>query len=288
MALYVAEIGINHNGSMVDVLKLIDLAKKHHFDYVKFQKRDIDSCYTKEFLDSPRESPWGKTQRDQKLGLELSYDKFKIIDDYCEKIGIDWFYSPWDLKSAEDMFSKFRTDFVKIAHASNNNKVLSDFYADKSVNLIVSCNPFVDELSEIPFFKLEGKIKYILGCVSLYPSPNNYSGLGTMEYLHSKLINNGPNFNYKYNLFNARIGFSNHSSEWIFPVMAEYLDAQMIEVHITLDKNMYGSDQKASLDDNDLTNMIKFKNSFFIDNAFVFESFVEKEKTVLKKLRQTW
>lgn len=287
MSLYVAEIGINHNGDMDNVLKLIDLAKKHHFDYIKFQKRDIELCYTKEFLDSPRESPWGTTQRDQKLGLELSYDQFKIIDNYCKEIGIDWFYSPWDLKSASDMFSKFRTDFVKISHASNNNKLLADFYKNTSAHLIVSCNPFVEDLNDIPFFKLESQIKYILGCVSLYPSPNNYSGLGIIGYLNSK-IHNGPPFSIKYNLYHSRIGFSNHSSEWIFPVMAEYLGAEMVEVHITLDKNMYGSDQKASLDDNDLTNMMKFRNSFTIDNSFVFDSFVEKEKAILMKLRQTW
>ena len=81
----IAEIGINHNGDIEIAKKLIDLAKKADADAVKFQKRDIDSVYSKELLDSPRESPWGNTQRDQKMGLEFNFDDYKIIDEYCKK-----------------------------------------------------------------------------------------------------------------------------------------------------------------------------------------------------------
>ena len=78
----IAEIGINHNGDIEIAKKLIDFAKEARFDAVKFQKRDINSVYTKEFLDGYRESPWGKTQRDQKLGLEFNEKEYKLIDDY--------------------------------------------------------------------------------------------------------------------------------------------------------------------------------------------------------------
>lgn len=284
MAIYVAEIGINHNGNMKNVFDLIKLAKKHGFDYVKFQKRDIDSCYTKEFLDSPRVSPFGKTQRDQKEALELSIDNFAKIDFFCKNNNIGWFYSPWDLKSAFDMIKYFKTDYVKISHASITNKALADFYKKHDVNLIISCNPFIDDIKNIPYFNLNtiDKIKYVLSCVSLYPSPINYSGLGGMDFLNRKL--NVVNVDFDI----TKIGYSNHSSEWIFPVIAEYLGAEMIEVHITLDKNMYGSDQKASLDDDDLTYMMKFRNQFTINNSFIFDSYVEQEKQILSKLRQTW
>ncbi len=80
-----AEIGINHNGDMSICKKLIDVAVDAGCDAVKFQKRDIDQVYTQEFLDSPRESPWGKTQRDQKKGLEFGKEQYEEIDEYCKK-----------------------------------------------------------------------------------------------------------------------------------------------------------------------------------------------------------
>ena len=83
MAIFItAEIGINHNGNMDICKELIDVAKDAGCNAVKFQKRDIDQVYTKEFLDSPRESPWGSTQRDQKVGLEFSTEQYEEINQY--------------------------------------------------------------------------------------------------------------------------------------------------------------------------------------------------------------
>lgn len=102
MSVYViAEIGINHNGDINIAKKLIDGAVFAGANAVKFQKRTIERVYTKEYLDSLRESPWGKTQRDQKLGLEFGEEEYGIIDKYCKEKGIDWFASAWDLESAE-------------------------------------------------------------------------------------------------------------------------------------------------------------------------------------------
>jgi N-acetylneuraminate synthase len=266
--LFVAEIGINHNGILDTTLQLIDLAKKHGFDYVKFQKRDIDSCYTKEYLDSPRESPWGKTQRDQKLGLELSIDSYKIIDEYCRKIGIGWYYSPWDVKSAR-LMSHFKTDYIKIAKACLTNDDLAFYYRQTHNKLIVSINnKNWKEQEDMKFSNIE----YILNCVSLYPSPDNFNGL--YDIIEMKMD------------YSTKIGYSNHSSNWIHPVIASYLGAEMIECHITLDKNMYGSDQKASLDDDDLTNMMKYR--YNPPSQDEVNTYMLQEAEVLKKLRQTW
>ena len=112
----IAEVGINHNGNMDDVYKLIDIAKESGCNAVKFQKRTIDIVYTKEFLDSARESPWGKTQRDQKEGLELKEEDYISIDNYCKKIGIDWFASAWDIPS-QKFLRKFDCKFNKVASA---------------------------------------------------------------------------------------------------------------------------------------------------------------------------
>jgi N-acetylneuraminate synthase len=276
--IYVAELGINGNGSLNLYLQLIDLAKKHGFDYVKFQKRDIDSCYTQEYLDSPRESPWGKTQRDQKLGLELSIDSYKIIDEYCRKIGIGWYYSPWDVRSAE-LMSQFKTDYIKIAKACLTNNELKDFYRSTPDKLIVSINMEKGEYFDFGIAKHFPNIAFVLSCVSLYPSPDNFIGLvGISE------IKKTYDTTLKY--ANPKPGYSNHSSNWIHPVIASYLGAEMIECHITLDKNMYGSDQKASLDDSDLTNMMKYR--YNPPSQDEVNKYMLQEAEVLKKLRQTW
>ena len=90
MVMIIAEIGINHNGDIGIAKKLIDIAKSAGCDAVKFQKRDVEKVYSKKLLDSPRDSPWGKTQRDQKLGLEFSEKEYEIIDNYCENFLQDW------------------------------------------------------------------------------------------------------------------------------------------------------------------------------------------------------
>ena len=115
----IAEIGINHGGNLDLAKQMIKQAQICGADAVKFQKRCIDKVYTKEFLDSPRESPWGTTQRQQKLGLEFEYNDYVAIDMYCKSLGIEWFASSWDLKSLE-MMDSFNPPFHKIASAFNN------------------------------------------------------------------------------------------------------------------------------------------------------------------------
>ena len=88
----VAEIGINHNGDILICKQLIDIAIEAGCDAVKFQKRDINKVYTQGFLDSPRESSWGTTQREQKLGLEFDLNEYKEIDQYCKARNIEWFF----------------------------------------------------------------------------------------------------------------------------------------------------------------------------------------------------
>ena len=85
MLFLIAEIGINHNGDLSIAKKLIDSASKAGFDAVKFQKRKIEKVYSKSFLDQYRESPWGKTQREQKMGLEFNEKEYNEIDRYCKE-----------------------------------------------------------------------------------------------------------------------------------------------------------------------------------------------------------
>ena len=87
----IAEIGINHNGDIEIVKRIIDYACLYGFNSVKFQKRTINKVYSKEILDSKRESPWGTTFRDQKEGLEFDFKEYSEIDNYCKKKNIIWF-----------------------------------------------------------------------------------------------------------------------------------------------------------------------------------------------------
>ena len=112
----IAEIGINHNGDLELAKKLVKSAHDCGVDLVKFQKRDINLVYTKEMLDSPRESQWGKTQREQKQGLEFGDKEYEEISNYCKSQSIEWFASAWDLNSLE-FLEKFNSKFNKIASA---------------------------------------------------------------------------------------------------------------------------------------------------------------------------
>ena len=117
MAIFIiAEIGINHNGNLDLAKQLIDLASDCGCDAVKFQKRDIDLVYTKEFLDSRRKSPWGTTQRAQKEGLEFGQQEFEDIDRYCKEKNIAWFASAWDLNSLR-FLDQFNCNYAKVASA---------------------------------------------------------------------------------------------------------------------------------------------------------------------------
>ena len=123
MVFIVAEIGINHNGDLKIAKKLIDMAVNAGCDAVKFQKRTVEKVYSKETLDTPRESPWGTTTREQKLGLEFSEKQYKMIDSYCKKKKIEWFVSSWDIDSQINM-RKFKTKYNKVASAMLVHKKL--------------------------------------------------------------------------------------------------------------------------------------------------------------------
>ena len=137
MVFITAEIGINHNGDLKIAKKLIDLAVDSGCDAVKFQKRTVEKVYTKELLDSSRDSPWGKTQRAQKLGLEFSLKEYQTIDKYCKKNKIEWFVSCWDVESQLKM-RKFKTKYNKVASAMLTHKKLLKVIAEEKKHTFIS------------------------------------------------------------------------------------------------------------------------------------------------------
>ena len=232
----VAEIGINHNGNIDVVKKLIDVAEIAGLDYVKFQKRDIESVYTKEFLDSPRESPWGVTQRDQKMGIEFTEEDYVHINNYVEgcKSVKGWFASPWDTKSVY-FLEKFNCPYIKVASACITDFVLLETIKKTSCPVVISMGMSTKKEVDACIDYLGNQIEYILACKSTYPTVDEDMNLNFIKTLKKEY----PKY---------KIGFSNHSAGIQMCLAAAVLGAEMIEFHVTLDRAMYGSDQSASIE----------------------------------------
>ena len=232
----IAEIGINHNGDLELAKKLIKDASDAGFDAVKFQKRTVEKVYTKEFLDSPRESPWGKTQRDQKNGIEFSFDDYKIIDEYCKKLSIDWSASAWD-EDAQIFLRKFNRKFNKIASAMLGHKPLLKLVADEKIKTFISTGmSTLEEISEaVEIFKKANCPFELMHCNSSYPMKEKDANLACIKTLKNK--------------FGCDVGYSGHEASLLKVCLtAVVLGATSIERHITADRAMYGSDQSASVE----------------------------------------
>lgn len=241
----IAEIGINHNGDLNIAKLLIDKANEAGFDAVKFQKRDIDQVYTQEFLDTPRESPWGKTQRDQKSGLEFSLNDYKEIDEYCKKKDILWSASAWDLNS-QSFLNKFNLKFNKIASPMLGNFPLIKAIAKEKKKTFISTGMStlseIDEVVEV--FNKTGCEFELMHCNSTYPLKDEDANLRCIETLRKR--------------YNCKVGYSGHETSLIkVSLLAASLGATSIERHITLDRAMYGSDQSASVSAEFLKNFVE-------------------------------
>ena len=245
MVFITAEIGINHNGDINLAKKLIDNAVKAGCDGVKFQKRNIDKVYTKAYLDSHRESPWGNTQRDQKLGLEFSEKQYEKIDEYCKKKQIEWYVSCWDISSQIQM-RKFGTKYNKIASAMIVHEKLLDIIAKEGKHTFISTgmSTIKDIEKAVKIFRKHKCSFELMHSHSAYPMPLQEANLRLIPFLQKK--------------FKCDVGYSGHETgSYLIPVLAVILGATSIERHITLDRSMYGSDQSASLELHGLTRMIR-------------------------------
>jgi len=239
----IAEIGINHNGDIKICKELIDIAKDAGCDAVKFQKRDIDIVYTKEFLNSPRDSLWGTTQRDQKLGLEFSENDYDEIDTYCSKKNINWFASAWDLNS-QDFLRKYNTKYNKIASAmivydDLLNKVASE---GKHTFISTGMSTYEDIENAIQIFKKHQCSFELMHTVSTYPMKDEDANLKMIKTLREK--------------YGCNVGYSGHEVGLAVSYAAAAMGITSLERHITLDRAMYGSDQSASIEPNGLRMLV--------------------------------
>jgi N-acetylneuraminate synthase len=271
----IAEIGINHNGDMAIAKQLIDAASDAGFDAVKFQKRTIDKVYTKEFLDAPRESPWGTTQRDQKEGLEFSTNDYKLIDSYCKEKRIQWSASAWDI-DAQVFLQQFDCTFNKVASPMLGHIPLLKLIASEKKRTFISTGmSTLEEIDEIvKIFKDANCPFELMHCNSTYPMKDEDANLRCIPMLKER--------------YGCEVGYSGHESSLIKVCTAAVaLGATSLERHITLDRAMYGSDQAASIEINALRNFAESVRAIPDVLGSGEKILTDAERKVREKLRIT-
>jgi len=243
----VAEVGINHNGSLEIAKRLIKEAKEAGADAVKFQKRTPQEILTKELLEKPYTSPhaYAPTYGEHRKKLEFSEKEYQELKKYADQLGILFFASVWDLNSA-DFMEKFDVAAYKIPSADVINIPLLEYVAKKNKPVLLSTGmSTLEEINEAVKTILKHNKRLILfHCVSLYPCPNEKIDLNFLNVLKEK---------YK----PLPIGYSGHEIGDLPTLTAVAMGAPIIERHFTLDKTMKGSDHASSLEPQELKKLIE-------------------------------
>lgn len=268
----IAEVGINHNGDINIAKQLIDMAKSAGCDAVKFQKRTIDIVYSKELLDSPRESPWGTTQRAQKEALEFGKKEYDIIDEYCRQRNILWFASSWDIPS-QVFLRQYNLKHNKVSSAMLPNIPLLKVIAEEGKHTFISTGMSTYENIDraVAVFRKYNCPFTLMHCQSTYPARDEDLNLACIQTLRER--------------YNCDVGYSGHEVSPMPSVVAAALGAVAIERHITLDRAMYGSDQAASLELRGLEILVREAKSlskYLGDGA---KKITPEERAIALKLR---
>lgn len=269
--MFIAEIGINHNGDLKTAKKLIKAAHKAGADVVKFQKRTPRVCVPESQWDIMRETPWGSmTYLEYKERIEFGKKEYDEIDRYCKQLGISWTVSVWDVLSL-DFALQYDLPFIKIPSALLTNDDLLQRVREKKLRVVLSTGMStmkeikraVNILSDCPLA--------LLACNSSYPSIDEETDLNVMTTLKNE--------------FNVPVGYSGHETDTLPTIIAKAMDAEIIERHITLDKTMWGTDHKASLEPKELSLLIKTLNRVDkIKGSFDVKVYQSEEK-IKNKLR---
>jgi len=269
----VAEIGINHNGDMALCKELIDIAADAGSGAVKFQKRDLDSVYTQEFLNSPRESPWGTTQRDQKAGLEFGLDEYKEIAEYCKLKGLEWFASAWDLKSQE-FLRQFDCKYNKVASAMIVHSELLEKIAEEGKHTFISTGmtTYEDINNAVDIFKKAKCPFELMHTVSTYPMKDEHANLSMIQTLRDK--------------YKCDVGYSGHEVGLAVSYAAAALGITSLERHITLNRASYGSDQSASVEPAGFKHLITAVRKIEAAMGDGVKRMIEEEAPIALKLRE--
>jgi len=242
----IAEIGINHNGEVGLAKQLINIAKECGCDAVKFQKRNVEEAIPKEMWEKKKKTPYGIVNYiDYKKGIELTKDDYIEIDKYCRKEDIDLISSAWDMDSLR-FINTLNIKYNKLASKmSLDLKFVSEVAKYKKKTLISTGMCTLEDIEKVVDIFKEEKCEFVLmHCVSVYPCPDNLLNLNAIDTLKQK-------FNLK------EVGYSGHSQDIFDGIISVMCGASYIEKHITIDKTLFGSDQKSSIDKKELKDLVK-------------------------------
>lgn len=231
----IAEIGINHNGSMALAKKLIDGAVFAGCDAVKFQKRTPELCVPRDQWDIERDTPWGRISYIKyRHKVEFGFSEYEEIDLYCRYKGIDWFVSAWDEESVE-FVEQFNPIAYKIASASITDLDLLTKVRSTGKPLMMSTGMSTIE-------EIDNAIEF-LGSENLMLAQSTSTYPCKLEELNLKVIQS-----YKEKYPDIPVGYSGHETGLAPTLAAVAMGASFIERHITLDRAMWGTDQAASVE----------------------------------------
>lgn len=245
----IAEAGVNHNGSLETAKKMVDAAVGAGADYIKFQTFHAHSLVTAlcEAADYQKKNAGAEKQQEMLKNLELSYDNFRELKEYCDKRGIGFLSTPFDEESI-DFIASLKPDFMKVPSGELTNLPFLRKMASTKIPVIIStgmANP--EEIAKaLQPFRKEGygsEDIVLLHCTTQYPTPMEDVNLLAMKSV-------SENFGYP-------SGYSDHTLGIEIPIAAATLGASVVEKHFTLDRKMEGPDHKASLEPEDLAAMVK-------------------------------
>ncbi len=242
----IAEIGINHNGSIDIAKKLIDEAKNAGANAVKFQKRDINSIYREDVLENPNiESQGFEILLDVLRKVEFCESDYREIIRYCHEKNIVFLCTPWDIPSVK-ILELFNVPAYKIASADLTNLPLIKYIAKTKKPVIISTGmSTLEEIEKTVEFMENEKMNFvILHSNSTYPAPIEILNLNLIPFYESK--------------FKCLVGYSGHEQKIIPSLVATVLGAVILERHITLDRNMEGIDQSSSLEPSEFSQLVMF------------------------------
>ncbi|MGD0225692.1 MAG: N-acetylneuraminate synthase family protein [Terriglobia bacterium] len=267
----VAEIGINHNGDLDLVKRLISVAHVAGCDAVKFQKRTVDVVYSPEELARPRESPFGTTNGDLKRGLEFGVDEYREIDRYCHEVKVPWFASCWDEESV-DLIDQFNPPCYKIASATLTDDNLLRHTRNKGKPIILSTGMSTVEQIDHALEVLGTKDLVLLHACSTYPAHYEELNLRAIATLRER--------------YGVPVGYSGHETGLPASVAAVALGICVLERHITLDRAMWGTDHAASLEPNGITRLVSYMRLVEKSMGDGVKRVLEREHPIIKKLRR--
>lgn len=270
-AYIVAEIGINHNGSLDLAKQLIDVAVEAGGNAVKFQKRTIEVVYTAEELSRPRESPFGSTNGDLKRGLEFGIDQYSEIDRYCRNKGIAWFASCWD-EASVDFIDQFDVPCYKIASASLTDHNLLKHTRSKGKPIILATGMSSMDQIYRAVEVLGRNDLIILHSCSTYPANYDELNLRVIPILAQQ--------------FGIPVGYSGHETGIPSSSAAVAIGACMVERHITLERSMWGSDQAASLGPSGFKQLVRDIRLVETSLGDGVKRVLDSEIPVMEKLRR--